>query len=90
MTQKIFDHYLAAIHKIKTTLALNNLGNVEMCILELSKVPMCEFHYDYIKNKYCNKSKKLFADSDSLVYEIETKNVYDDFSKNKNMFDFSN
>ena len=48
---------------------------------------MYEFHCDYIKNKYGNK---LFSDIDSFVYEIETKNVYDDFPKNKEIFDFSN
>ena len=60
-----------------------------MCILELSKVPLDEYHYDYIKNKYGNKSRLLFTDTDSLMYEIETKNVYDD-SYNKEIFDFSN
>ena len=60
-----------------------------MCTLELSKVPMYEFHYDYIKNKYGNKSRLLFTDTNSLVYEIETKNVYGNFNKNKEMFDFS-
>ena len=30
-----------------------------MCKLELSKVPVYEFHYDYIKNKYGNKSRLL-------------------------------
>ena len=33
---------------------------------------------------------RFFTNTDSLVYEIETKNVYDDFSKNKEIFDFSN
>ena len=61
-----------------------------MCILELSKVPLDEFHYDYIKNKYGNKSRLLFTDTASLMYEIETKNVYDDSYKNKEIFDFSN
>ena len=51
---------------------------------------MYEFHYDdYIKNKYGNKSRLLFTNTDSFVNEIETKIVYDDFSKNKEMFYFS-
>ena len=61
-----------------------------MCILELSKVLMYEFHYDYIKNKHDNKSKLLFTYTDSLMYEIRTENVYEDFSGNKETFDFSN
>ena len=40
-----------------------------MCILELSKVLMYQFHYDYIKNEYENKSKLLFKDTESLMYE---------------------
>ena len=32
----------------------------------------------------------LFTDTDSLLYEIETWNVYDDFSNNKDIFDFNN
>ena len=46
-----------------------------MCILDLSKVLMYEFHFDYIKNKYDNKSKLLFTDTDSLMYEIKTEDV---------------
>ena len=61
-----------------------------MFILELSKVLIYEFHYDYIKNKYDNKSKLLFTDTDSLMYETKTKDVYEDFSSNKEMFDLSN
>ena len=39
-----------------------------MCILELRKVLMYEFHYDYIKNKYGNNSRLLFKDTDSLMH----------------------
>ena len=61
-----------------------------MRILELSKVLMYEFHYNYIKNEYDNKSKLLFTDTDSLMYEIKTVDAHEDFSSNKEMFDFSN
>ena len=53
-----------------------------MCILELSKVLMYEFH-DYIKTKYNNKWKLLFTDTDSLMYKIKTEDGYEDFSSNK-------
>ena len=60
-----------------------------MYISELSKVLMFELHYDYIKYKYDNKSKLLFTDTASLTYDIKTKDVYEYFSSNKEMFDFS-
>ena len=87
ITQKIFDSNLVAIHKIKTNLQFNKPAYVGMCILELSKVPMYEFLYYYIKFKYGNKSRLLFTDTDSLdtdrYWQIETSNVYNNFSKNK-------
>ena len=61
-----------------------------MCILDLSKLLKYKFHYDYIKNKYGNNSKLLFTVTDSLVYDIKAKDVYEDVSKDKEMFDFSN
>ena len=51
---------------------------------------MYEFHYQYIKNKYDTKSKLLFTDTDSLMYEIKTKDVSDGFSSSKEMFCFIN
>ena len=32
----------------------------------------------------------MFTDTDSMMNEIKTKNVYDDFSKNKKLLNFSN
>ena len=60
-----------------------------MCILDLSKTLMYEFHYNYIKKKYGNKVKLLFTDTDSLTYEIEADDVYQDFSNDKIKFDSS-
>ena len=89
MSHKIFDHNLVAIHKIKITLALNKPAYIAICILDLSKVLMHEVHYDYIKCKYGNNSRLLFTDTDSLMYDIKTEDVYEDFSRYKEMFDFS-
>ena len=40
---------------------------------------MYEFHDDYIKNKYSNNSRLFFTNTDSLMYEIKTEDVYEDF-----------
>ena len=50
---------------------------------------MYDFHYNYIKQKYLNKVKLLYTDTDSLTYEIEAEDVYGDFRKDKNKFDNS-
>ena len=50
---------------------------------------MYEFPYKYIQLKYDNCANLLFPDTDSLVYEIETDDVYEDFCENKNLFNFS-
>ena len=60
-----------------------------MCILEVSKVLMYEFHYDCIEIKYVNTSWLLFTETDKLMYEIKTKNVYKHFRSDKEIFDFS-
>ena len=90
MSHKIFHNDLVAISKIKVTLTLKKPAYIGMCILELSKVFLYEFHYNYNKNKHGNNSRPLFTDSDSLMYEIKTEGVYADFSNDKKLFDFSN
>ena len=50
-------------------------------ILDLSKIVMYEFHYDYMKPKYDGESLKLcYMDTDSLVYEIKTEDFYTDIA----------
>lgn len=68
---------------------LNKPAYVGMCILDLSKTLMYDFHHNYIKKKYHKKAKLLFTDTVSLRYEVETKYVYKDFWKDKDKFDFS-
>ena len=85
---KIFSENLISIHMKKTSLLMNKPIYLGMCILDLSKTIMYDFHYNYIKQKYGNKAKLLFTDTDSLMYEIETEDFYKDISKDvKDRFD---
>ena len=89
VSSKIFNENLVAVHKIKETLTLNRPAYVGMCILDLSKTLMYDFHYNYIKDKYGDKARLLFTDTDSLTYEIEADDVYQDFWNDKDKFDNS-
>ena len=89
VSSKIFNENLVAVHKIKETLTLNRPAYVGMCILDLSKTLMYDFHYNYIKKKYNDRAKLLFTDTDSLTYEIGTVDAYKDFWTDKDIFDNS-
>ena len=49
---------------------------------------MYDFHDNFIKRNF--SAKLLFTDTDSLTYEIQSENVYKEFYKLKDLFDFSN
>ena len=88
--RKIFSENLISVHMKKTSLTMNKPVYLGMCILDLSKTIMYDFHYNYIKPKYGDKAKLLFTDTDSLMYEIETEDFYKDISEDiKDRFDTS-
>ena len=89
VSSKIFNENLMAVRKIKEVLTLNRQAYVGMCILDLSKTLIYDFHHNYIKKKYGDRAKLLFTDTDSLTYEIEAEDVYKDFWNDKDMFDNS-
>ena len=49
---------------------------------------MYDFHYNFLKKSF--SAELLFTDTNSLTYEIKSKNVYKEFYKWKDLFDFSN
>ena len=88
--RKIFSENLVSVHMKKTSLTMNKPVYLGMCILELSKIIMFDFHYNYIKPKYADNAKLLFTDTDSLMYEIETEDFYTDITGDvKDRFDTS-
>ena len=54
---------------------LKRYQNTSGFAADISKLPILEFDYDYIKNKYANKSRLLFKNINRLWYEIKIKNI---------------
>ena len=87
----IFSENFCAIEMRKTQIYFNKPVYLGMCILDLSKTLMYDFHYNYIRSKYNEKAKLLFTDTDSLAYEIHTDDFYRDISSDvQAKFDTSN
>ena len=75
----IFDKNLLAIHLKKTEIYFNKPVYVGQAILDLSKLLMFDFHYNFIQKKYTHKrAKLLFTDTDSLMYQLKTDDFYFD------------
>ena len=86
----IFSEDLVAIHMKKTKLDFDKPVYLGMCILDLSKTLMYDFHYNYIKQIFEDKAKLLLTDTDSLMYEIQTEDFYKDINGDvKDRFDTS-
>ena len=50
-------------------------------ILEISKILMHEFWYDYVKPKYDEKAKLFYMDKDSFIVYIKTEDIYKDIAE---------
>jgi hypothetical protein len=86
---KIFTEDLVAVNMRKTELKLIRPCYVGVSILDISKVFMYSFHYDVMRAKYGDGARLLMTDTDSLVYEIATDDVYADMLANLDAYDTS-
>ena len=85
-----FSKHLFAVKMGKTEITMDKPVYLGQVILDLSKMLMYEFHYDYMRPKYGSKVKLCYMDTVSFVYEIETKDFYKDIAKDvEKMFDTS-
>ena len=75
-----FSEQLIGVEMGKTEITMNKPVYLGQAILDLSKMVMYEFHYDYIKPKYGSKVRLCYMDTDSFVYEIETEDFYRDIT----------
>lgn len=86
---QIFDDNLVAMEFNRSKITLDKPIYVGLSVLDLSKLHMYKFHYDFVKEKYGDKARLLFTDTDSLTYHIKTDDLYQDMKENGEWFDFS-
>ena len=86
----VFGNDMAGIHMHKTKLVLNKPVYTGMTILENSKILMYEFYYNYLKARYGHKCELVYTDTDSLILDIQTEDVYKDMQEHSWMYDKSN
>ena len=60
-----------------------------MTILDNSNIMMYDFHYNKLKRQYGEKCELIYTDTDSLLLNIQTDDVYKDMEENKDMYDTS-
>ena len=48
---------------------------------------MYDYHYNTIKKQYNDRASLLFTDTDSLTYDIQTDDIYEDMKKDKQLYD---
>ena len=77
----LFGENLMGCEMGKIKVVLNKPIYLGQVILDLSKIVMYEFHYDYMVPKYeLEKLKLCYMDTDSLVYDIKTEDFYEDIA----------
>ena len=75
----------------KTKVKMNKPIYLGLSILEISKILMYKFWYDYMKPKYGNDVKLCYMDTDSFIMNIKTNDFYEDIANDvENRFDTSN
>ena len=90
-TINLISEDLSIIEMKKTKVKMNKPIYLGLSILEISKILMYEFWYDYIKPKYGNDVKLCYMDTDSFMMNIKTNYFYEDITNDvENRFDTSN
>ena len=85
----IFTNNLVGIDMRKSRLLLNKPVYTGMTILDKSKILMYDFFYNHLKKQYGEKCELLYTDTDSLLLDIKTEDVYKDIERNKSFYDTS-
>ena len=90
-TINLISEDLSIIEMKKTKVKMNKPIYLVLSILEISKILMYEFWYDYMKSKYNDNVRLCYMDTHSFIMNIKTNDFYKDISDDvHNKFDTSN
>ena len=90
-TINLISEDLSIIEMKKTKVKMNKPICLGLSILEISKILMYEFWYDYMKPKYNDNARLCYMDTDSFIMNIKTNYFYKDIANDvENRFDTSN
>ena len=90
-SHKKFSDHLMAIEMKKTRVKMTKPLYLGMSILDISKILMYEFWYNYIIPKYGDRAKLCYTDTDSFIIYIKTEDFFEDISNDvERWFDTSN
>ncbi|XP_030745267.1 uncharacterized protein LOC115874300 [Sitophilus oryzae] len=73
----IINENLVIIELAKSEVFFNKPIYVGMSILDIAKITIYDFHYNYMLEKFPNNCAAIYTDTDSLVYEIKNQDVYE-------------
>ena len=90
-TINLISEDLSIIEMKKPKIKMNKPIYLGLSVLEISKILMYEFWYDYMKPKYGNDVKLCYMDTNSFIMNIKTNDFYEDIANDvENRFDTSN
>ena len=90
-TINLISEDLSIIEMKKTKVKMNKPIYLRLSILNISKILMYEYWYDYMKPKYNDNVKLCYMDTDSFIINIKTNDFYEDIASDvENRFDTSN
>ena len=79
-TINLISEDLSIIEMEKTKIKMNEPIYLGLSILEISKILMYEFWYDYTKSRYNDNVRLCYMDTDSFIMNIKTNDFYKDIS----------
>ncbi|KYM99021.1 hypothetical protein ALC62_10243 [Cyphomyrmex costatus] len=88
-SRSIFSENLVAVELRKLEVTMNKPIYVGMCILEISKIRLYDFHYEHMVPLYRDKCTLMYTDTNSLIYFLKCVNAYEDIKRNITKFDTS-